>query len=233
MRKFACLCLTLMLLLAAFPAQASTYTNMRETAIAYMDITFACGCKRTGAGTMVAVNGMLTAGHNLVCHTHNKKVKTCAFYFGYASKSDYYYKYNDSFTYTYYCDFSNGYASKDDIGYIKFPTDVGKRTGWYATSVESDSDLSWEHCHTQGFKNGSRVYDWGVVTVADARQITWTRSSSFQGCCEGGPLYYDYEGLEFPVLVAVYTSYDGATGYARRLTNQIFNDMKQSGINFN
>ena len=231
MKKMAGIILALALLFGV-SAQAATYTNMRQTAVAYMEIKFECGCTRVGLGTMVAPNGMVTAAHNVICSKHNQQLETCNFYFGYYSKNDCFYKYNGSFSYTWYSDFSNGYKSADDIAFVKFPTNIGNTTGWYASSVESDSDLEWEHCYAKGYRNGQAVNDWGLISVVNDKQIKWTRSESFQGACEGGPLYYDYEGLEYPVLVAVYTSFAGDTGYARRLTGNIIKDMRDAGVAF-
>ena len=81
MKKFLCLFLVLSLVCIHPAGQAATYTRVEDTAVALMDITFSCGCTRMGAGTMIAVNGLITAGHNLLCSKHNQKLKTCTFYF--------------------------------------------------------------------------------------------------------------------------------------------------------
>lgn len=233
MKKFLCLFLVLSLLCIHPAGQAATYTRVEDTAVALMDITFSCGCTRTGAGTMIAVNGLITAGHNLLCSKHNQKLKTCTFYFGFAKQNDWHYKYNGSFTYRYYCDFSSGYSSKDDIGYIVFPSNIGNKTGWYASTIQDDYGLSWEYTNASGYKNGRKTSDWNQITVVNSKQVKWSQSSSFQGSCEGGPLYWFYEGLTYPQLIGVYTSFSGSTGYGRRLTNQVFNDMKKDGVTFN
>lgn len=233
MKKFLCLFLVLSLVCIHPAGQAATYTRVEDTAVALMDITFSCGCTRMGAGTMIAVNGLITAGHNLLCSKHNQKLKTCTFYFGFAKQNDWYYEYNGSFTYRYYCDFSSGYSSKDDIGYIVFPSNIGNKTGWYASTIQDDYGLSWEYTNASGYKNGRKTSDWNQITVVNSKQVKWSQSSSFQGSCEGGPLYWFYEGLTYPQLIGVYTSFSGSTGYGRRLTNQVFNDMKKDGVTFN
>ena len=214
----------------AEPVQAAGDTE--TNAVAEMEIKFYCGCKRTGTGTMIAKNGMITCAHNLCCPDHNRKLESCTFYFGRNNKR-YHYKYNGKFSYTYYGDYSNGYQSEDDIGYIVFPNDIGKNTGWYASRVESDNDIKWEYCHMIGYQGTKRVSDWNQVSVLNAKEITWSASSEFKKCGQGGPVYYASSDLEYPVLVAVYSCYTSSDGYARRLTNQVFNDMEKSGIKFN
>ncbi|MCR5296984.1 MAG: hypothetical protein K6E17_06210 [Clostridiales bacterium] len=233
MKKRIALITVLALLVCALFAGSASAADMRRTAVAYMNITFQCGCSRCGTGTMIASNGMITAGHNLLCPTHNKPVEKCNFYFN-RRTNDYYSEYSGPFNYTYYCDFSNGYNSENDIGYIVFPSNVGNKTGWYGFSVESDDDLKWEYCHMYGYTSaGVLTADWNQIEVESAKQISWERASDFRDVGEGGPVYYDYEGLEYPIVVAVYTSHYGSTGYARRITNQIYKDMKEDGMNLN
>ena len=72
MKRLTAVILLLILLLPSYTAAAdggrSAYP---EKAIAYMDITFRCGCTRIGTGAMVCADGLLTAGHNLICKEHS------------------------------------------------------------------------------------------------------------------------------------------------------------------
>ena len=233
MKKNNAVFLIIMLIIGTFfsAGQAVAAGNTETTAVAEMEIKFSCGCTRTGTGTMIAKNGMITCAHNLCCPDHNKKLKTCVFYFGRNNKK-YHFKYNGKFSYTYYGDYSNGYKSEDDIGYIVFPKDIGTTTGRYASSVESDDDLKWEYCHMIGYQGTKRVEDWNQVNIVNAREINWSATSEFKKCGQGGPVYYASSEFEFPVLVAVYSCYTSDHGYARRLTNSVFEDMKKSGIKF-
>ena len=211
----------------------SLAANVLETAVAYMDITFYCGCRRTGLGTMIAENALVTASHNLICDTHSKTNKKINFYFGYKSKSKCFYKYTGSFSYSYYENFSNGFRSEDDIGFVVFPKSIGKKTGWFASSAEDDHGLEWEYSHVIGLQNNKLVEDWNQIDVHSSKQITWPISPSFLNTMEGGPVYWLWEDMKYPTVVAVYTSHTDTMGYARRLTNKIFEDMKRNGAIFN
>ena len=213
--------------------EAAKNDSMLKSAVAYMKVKYKCGCSRTGSGTMVAVNGLITCAHNLVCADHNKGVDTCNFYFGRTGKNKYSHKYTGKFTYRWYGDFSGSYSSADDIAYVVFPEDVGKKTGWFASSAESDDDLKWEFCHMSGHDSREMVFDWSQIEVVDSKRISWTMSNAFRDCMEGGPVYYDSDDMDYPTVVAVYTSHNGSTGYARRLTKKIYDDMKSDGVKFN
>ena len=226
------ICVLLLLPLLAMTASAAFAANMRETAVAYMEIKFECGCTRGGVGTMIARNGLVTAAHNLVCSKHSKKLKSCNFYFGRTSGGKNHYKYTGKFTYYWFEDFKDGYKSRNDIGYVVFPKDIGTTTGWYAWSCERDKDLKGAYCYVKGYKNKKPTSDWGKFSVVNNAQISWTRASSFEDSDEGGPVYYDNSNLEFPVLVAVYTSFNGSTAYARRMTDNVYEDMKKNGVKF-
>ena len=233
MKKTIAILMTVLIaasILHTVPAQAAS-NSTEYTAVAQMIIKFNCGCSRTGTGTMIAKNGMITCAHNLCCPDHNKKLKSCDFYFGRNNKK-YHYKYNGKFSYTYYGDFSGGYKSENDIGYIVFPKDIGTNTGWYASSVESDDDLKWEFCHMLGYQGNSRVDDWNQVSIVNDREIKWPASASYKKGGQGGPVYYASSDYEFPVLVAVYSCYTINDGYARRFTQRVYEDMVKDGVKF-
>ena len=232
MKKALSLLAALILLMPAFPktGSAATRNQMPYSAVAYMEIEYACGCRRAGTGTMVSKYALLTAGHNLLCSDHNKKAKTIDFWFGYTSKSDYHYRYNGNFTYTYYCSFANGYSSADDIGYVIFKKNVGQYTGWFGTRwYSSANSLSGLSVKSVGFSGGTMKTAAGKLTVQNSKQVSFPRGGSLGA--EGGPVYYR-DGSVYR-LVAVYTSYTSSNYIARRLTEGIFNDMKADGASFN
>ena len=101
--------------------------------------------------------------------------------------------------------------------------------------MESDSDLMDEVCYILGYNGPYFSFDGGRVDVESSKQISWHMSTSYKRASEGGPVYYGYEGLVYPELVAVYTSFSdaGSYGYARRFTESILKDMKEDGVIFN
>ena len=230
------LAVLLLLVLAAQPLlcmSTASAGSPNQTAVAYMEARFQCGCTWNGCGTMIAKNGLITAGHCLVCFTHNKPLKSCNFYFKRQKSGTCFYKYTGNFSAYCYADFSRGYSMEDDIGYVVFPTNIGNETGWYASSAESDYDINWEFCHMYGYSGGGMISDWAQVNVVDSKTVSWEASSEFRSGTQGGPIFYDYEGLDYPVLVGVYTTCGGTTAYARRLKNSIYSDMKAAGVIFN
>ena len=233
MKKLFTLVIAAVLCLSCFTPALAAGSSPEYNAVALMDVTFKCGCGWTGMGTMVAENALLTASHNLICYKHASKCKSATYYFGYKGRNKYFYKYSGDFSYTCYEDFLNGYKSANDIAFVIFPTSIGKKTGWYASRYDNDEALKWEYSHVIGTKNNRIVEDWNQIDVLSSREITWPISSSFRGAASGGPVYWTGEGLAYPTLIAVYTTASDSTGYARRLTKDIFDNMKKSGAKFN
>ena len=231
-RKTLAAVAALVLLICALPTagSAATRSHMPYSAVAYMETEYRCGCRRAGVGTMISRYALVTAGHNLLCPDHNKKADTIDFWFGYTSKSDYHYRYSGKFTYTYYCDFSDGFVSTDDIGYVIFEKDVGQYTGWFGWRYYSDADsLSGQSIRAIGFKNGALKSVNGTLSVRNNKQVTFSNTKDLGA--EGGPVYF--KDGEYYRLLAVYTSFTDSRLYARRLTETIINDMKEDGARFN
>lgn len=203
-------------------ASATTFSG-----IVYMNATFECGCKRTGGGALVGLNVLITAAHNLVCSTHNKSLKYCNFFFGYDGNS-YKKEYRGIFHYCWYSDFSKGYNSRDDIGYVIFDEKVGSQIGFFDIGVigpEEDS-WSWGYYNIYGYSGKKLVTDWKKLSGIDSKQIHWSMSSDFSGTLEGGPVESGN------MVFAVYTSHSGSTGYGRLLTVDIIQDILDDGGNF-
>lgn len=210
------------LLMLVSCASAST-----DGAIVYMNATFECGCKRTGGGAMIGANVLITAAHNLVCSTHNKSLKYCNFFFGYDGNS-YKKEYRGGFRYGWYSDFSRGYDSRDDIGYVIFDKNIGYDTGFFIVGFfdPEDTSWSWDYYNIYGYSGKKLVTDQKKLSGIDSKQVHWPMSSGFSGTLEGGPV--ESGGTVF----AVYTSHSGMEGYARLLTGNIWDDIRRNGGDF-
>ena len=76
MKRLTAVILLLILILPSYAVVADGgLSDYPEKAIAYMDITFKCGCTRIGTGTMICTDGLITAGHNLICKEHREKLE--------------------------------------------------------------------------------------------------------------------------------------------------------------
>lgn len=226
MKKPIALVMCLLLLALPLVSQAATFDTSHATAYTYS--RFSCGCTMGGSGAMVGRYGFLTAAHNLYCHLHGQPLKTCDFYFGAKSVNSCWYKYDGKFTYWAYDTFRNGYDSANDIGFVIFETPVGDETGWFGTWAGTDSEMDQEFTHVLSHDANRHLQSlFEVQYVYDANQLYW---KGLINGTSGGPVYLWEEGYDYPWVVGVYTSYDeNGNSYARRLTLDVFEDMKANG----
>ncbi|MBQ8136601.1 MAG: hypothetical protein IJ174_04130, partial [Clostridia bacterium] len=225
MKKAMTVLLLAALLLTPLIASAGGYTNFPRTAIAYMVINYRCGCSRIGTGAMVCSNGLITAGHNLICAEHSKSARDIVFYFGYMSKNDYFYKYDGSLNYWYYDSFSDGYSGDNDIGYVRFSSNVGDHTGWFATRYAGDSEFDGVSCRIGAYTSaGKLTLHSATLSVDSDKQFTFNKKELPYGG-EGAPIYILRGSSKDPTIVGVYTSHRSSVCCGRRLTKQVFNDM--------
>ena len=227
MKRIAALLLTFALLLAVLSASAASFDEHKATA--YMNIRFQCGCSRVGTGAMVGRRGLVTCAHNLICPTHSQWYKSITFVFGAKSASSGQKKVSSGFNVTAYETFKNGYKSDHDIGFVVFDKPIGDSTGWYAFQVGSDEFLHEEFTHINYYNANGKFQDiFTIQYVADGNQLKLDDHPYSGG--DGAPVFLAYEGLDWPTVVAVYTSYDNnGKGYARRLTSQVYEDMRNNG----
>lgn len=223
--------LALVILLFALPITAMAAMTDMTLTMAYMECYFTCGCSRVGTGTMIGRYGLVTAAHNLYCYMHGKQLNYCNFYFGAKPDGSYWYKYEGNFTYRAYNAFTHGYNSQDDIGYVIFESPVGNYTGWCAPTAGSDWYLNEEYMNMltyDGSRNLKNIFE--IMYVDSPLEVYWP--GQIEGLAAGGgPVYFWYEGLEYPQIVAVYTAQDTAgNSYGRRLTEDIINDMRDDGV---
>ena len=220
--------LVLLIILVSLPFLSLAAQFEPSHAIAYLEAKFTCGCERGGSGAMIGKYGMVTAAHNLYCQYHSQPLKYCNFYFGAKSVNSCWYRHTGKFTYRAYTRFTNGYNSADDIGYIVFDTPVGNKTGWFGWRTGSDSYLNEEYTHVQTYDYSRHLQEvFSIQYVRDSKQIYW---KGWTSGAEGGPVYFWYEGMEYPEVVGVYTSHDSyGYGYGRRLTANVVDDMRAAG----
>ena len=197
-----------------------------EKAIAYMDITFRCGCTAIGTGAMICSDGLITAAHNLVCQHHSKTAKDITFYFGCNGTDDYFYKYTGHFHYWYQDSFQHGYSSKHDIGYVRFEDeDVGRKTGWFAVRYAGDGEFEGRTCSIGAYSRSGELTEYsGVLSVHSDLQFTFNQTELPYGG-EGAPVYIWRN--DKPTVVGVYTSHSSSRCYARRVTKKLFDQMLQ------
>lgn len=222
----------MMALLAAFlllPLAALAGDFDISHTIAYMESQFTCGCSRGGSGTMISRYGLVTAAHNLYCYEHGKPLKYCNFYFGARSAGSCWYQYSGKFTYRVYDTFQNGYSSRNDIGYVVFQSPVGDETGWCGSIAGDDHYLNEEFVNVATYDETRHLDSvYSILYVKNSCEVYW---DEWLYGTDGGPVYFGYsEDLDYPQVVAVYTSHDSnGNGYGRRLTSDIYSDMREDG----
>ena len=226
MKRLTAVILLLILLLPSYTAAAdggrSAYP---EKAIAYMDITFRCGCTRIGTGAMVCADGLLTAGHNLICKEHSQTAQRIDFYFGYVSDDEYYYRYNGHIHYWYLDSFKKGYQSKYDIGYVLFDENVGEKTGWLATRYAPDREFDGQICSIIAYSRDGELTEYSAQISIDSKLQFSLNQEELPYGGEGASVCIYRDGK--PTLVAVYNSHTNYSCLGRRLTKELFNEMKE------
>ncbi len=200
------------------------------SAIAYMVVQARCGCDWTCSGFMVGPRGLITGAHCLVCTKHHKTAERITFYFGYQSSRNYLYKYNNSVTFWYGTDFSDGkgYDDEWDYGYVLFNERVGDRTGWFGVSVLTDGTVQTKYLTVAGYRDGKLKYDSSYADVISANVISYSADTlpGNSGC----PVFYNTSGDYYAMAINVAESDTAQKNYARRINNWLFDDMKSNGL---
>ena len=224
MKRLIAVILLLVLILPAYSAVAAGRSAFPAKAIAYMDITFRCGCHRIGTGVMICTDGLLTAGHNLICKEHCQTAEKLDFYFGYVSKDDYYYKYNGHVHYWYEDSFAKGYKSRYDIGYVRFDENVGEKTGWLASRYAPDSEFDGQVCSISAYSSDGELTEYSAQISIDSKLQFFLNQEELPYGGEGAPVIIDRNGK--PTVVAIYNSHTNYGILGRRLTKELFYEMR-------
>lgn len=230
MKRLTAVMLLLILILPAVPVSAGGGRSAYPArAIAYMDIRFRCGCTAVGTGAMICSDGLLTAGHNLICKNHNQTAEHLEFYFGYVSKNDYFYHYNGHVHYWYLDGFGSGYHSRHDIGYVRFDEEIGNKTGWLATRYGPDREFDGASCYISAYSKDGELTDYSAAISIDSKLQFLVSHGQLPYGGEGAPVIVYRNGK--PTLVAVYNSHTDYALIGRRLTKDLFDEMKRR-LNF-
>jgi len=118
------------------------------------------------------------------------------------------------------------FAVGGGLATLPFLYELGEKTGWFACQVPSDQLIEKEFFHAYSYDAKRKLqWTWDLAYPDDAWEMKMP--FSFSGT-EGGPITYTAENAEFPAVIGVYTS-KGSDGlsYIRRLTLDVFNDMKK------
>lgn len=208
-----------------------TITNTYEypySAIAYLELQFACGYTSTASGFMVGPSGMVTAGHCVICSEDGCGLKYMTAYFGYRNSKNYGYKYSDKFTYWY----SNNYqyngssiatSTNWDYAYIKLNKRVGDSTGWLGIAAWSDSKLDYIMVEVAGYRHGVLKTDWDFARLYNDYLLVYQNDTEpgNSGC----PVI-DADGY----VVAINIAHDNQYNYGRRITSTLLSNMDEIGL---
>ena len=205
----------------------TTITNPSKypySAIAYLEIKGACGCRWTGTGFMISRNGMATAAHCLVCEVHNQWVSGITMYFGYRSSKNYSYVYNDGATYWYGANpFATGrYVSDDDYAYLKLEKKVGDQVGWFGIRTANNSH-DGKMFTVAGYRNGVLKSSTGVLHIYDNKHVSYfmDMEPGNSGC----PVF-DSENY----AIAINVCESSTNNFGRRINSDVLDQMRQQGL---
>ena len=228
MKKYFC-SLFLTLFLFCIPFICFAEETEVDSRISRLISTYECGCTSGSYGAMISRYGLVTRSEAIYCKEHGKKFTQIEFYFGFADDSAVAARYDGDFTFRAYEQFKDGYKVDNDIAYIRFPEPVGDQTGWYACKAASDKEL----------KNAQLVFRWdngketiqadvSSAAVRDKKILTFAYAS---GTATGLPvLMTDGSGNKTVIGLGVSYNPDNGTGFIRRITSRVYNDMTSDGL---
>lgn len=227
-KKVFCFVL-LALLLLCLPLLSGAEKVEVDSRVARIMSTYECGCTDCSFGVMVSRNGLLTRSKAMYCATHGKKFSRLEFYFGFLEDGVYAVHYNGQFTFRAYEQFRNGYKEENDIGYIRFAEPVGDRTGWYACKAASDKELKNAYLVFRTDNAGGSIQtDVPSASVRDKKFLLYT---FVKGTASGMPvLMEEGNGNRTVIGLAVAYNPDENTGFIRRITSRVYNDMTSDGL---
>ncbi len=197
------------------------------SAIAYMKVHARCGCSWTGSAFMVSKKCAMTAAHCLVCTDHSKTADRIDLYFGYRKggyvkhvRNNCHYWYGTSFKNHNYSDYVDW-----DYGYIIFDSNIGKYTGWFGSKAATDSELRSGYYEVAGYRNGDMRRDRTKAEPINSNLFAhWADTKGgYSGCPVFDKEYY---------VVGINICENATSNKARRLTSDLFQQMRENGVRF-
>lgn len=200
-------------------------------AIAYLSISYSCGCGATGTGFMISKNCMLTAGHCIICTDHGNEASSITAWFGYKSSSDYLLRKtatpNDSVIY--HDPNYTGSQKNYDYGYVVFNTNVGNTTGWFGMASRNDSTLDGMNINVTGYRYGVMYDCVGEITSVTNKRIKYDADT--EPGQSGSPVYFN-DSTYGNLAVGIHTTGTDVLNWKNsgwRITSEFINHLADLG----
>lgn len=211
-----------------------TVTNTSSfpyTAIAYLTVTYSCGCPGAGNGFMVSKNCMLTAGHCIVCVDHGKEATSITATFGMQSNTNYLVRVTatPSNAVIYHDPQFTGTQKNYDYGYVVFETNVGNTTGWFGLASRNDSTLDGMSVTVTGYEKTSLKRCSGEITSVATNRIKYD-ADTLEGQ-SGAPVYFN-DATYGNLVVAIHTHGTDLLNWKNsgwRITSTFINELRSLG----
>ena len=225
-------------------AQAATTTDLIApdcwpySAVACLDVEMACGCSYPGATAfLVADDCLMTAGHMLVCLTHNRPITRLRATFGCMEQDgelvSYLYRYETDSPECWYNPLLTAGRYGDqlgwDYGYVRVPAEAGQTVGHFGLSVRSDEELTDLAVEIVGYPGGAFTPLTGNAKPMSEQILRhWAPS----GPGHSGSPVFDADGY----VVAVHNSHTVGGGNVTlwcsgaRITQDVIDEMRGHGF---
>ena len=210
------------------PAEAAEPVEVIDNRIAQITTDYACGCHREKLlGTMVGPEGMVVPAAALYCPTHGKRFVSVRFRFGVRADGSVFLDYGSEFTFIAYENFENGFNAENAVAYVKFPIAIGNMTGWYDCKAATDKQLKAQPLRLRFVSENNATLELEIRGTPESE--TMLSVSRTPNVTSGCPVFLSAAQGD-PVLVAIVTGENDEEEQCRRITKDIYNDMKKDKV---